>query len=160
MPNSQSDPSQSIAALVGDLSRLMRRSFNRHVRNTGLTYPQWRAIVLLSKEQGINQTVLAERMDVQPISLARLIDRMEAAGWIERNPDPRDRRAVQLFLTDKAQPILEEIHNARGNFEEGALIGISASERDRLRQLLNKIKVNLAATDSEPESTLTPSRTK
>lgn len=160
MLKSKSDPSQSVAALIGDLSRLMRRSFNRYVRATGLTYPQWRAIIWLNKEQGINQAALAERMDIQPISLARLIDRMEAAGWVERRPDPHDRRAVQLFLTDKVQPILEEIREARGDFEEDVLAGITAAEQDQLRQLLGKIRMNLVKTDADPEPATVLSRAK
>lgn len=158
MPDSKYDSSQSLASLIADLSRLMRRSLNRNIRGTGLTHPQWRVIGLLRKAQGINQAALAERMDIQPISLTRLIDRMAAAGWIERRPDPRDRRAVQLFLTDKAQPILEELRHAGDGFEADALAGISAIEQDQLRQMLGKIRTNLSVVDSDLEQKITPSR--
>lgn len=167
MPDSKYDSSQTLAALIADLSRLMRRSFNRYIRSTGLTHPQWRVIGLLNKTPGVNQAALAERLDIQPISLTRLIDRMEAAGWVERSPHPHDRRAMQLFLTDKAQPILEELRSAGGDFEEEALAGVSAIEQDQLRHILGKIRANLVVADSdiEPATSLsrtaaTPSRTK
>ncbi len=144
---------QSVTSQVGDLSQCLRRSFNRYIRSAGLTYPQSRVIGTLSKEQGIKQAALAERMDMQPIALARLIDRMEVAGWVERRPDPIDRRAVQLFLTTKAQPILREIRDARADFEKAVLAGISDAEQDQLRRLLGKIRVNVDVVDSDERPT-------
>lgn len=161
MSDSQHDPSHSLAGLIADLSRSMRRGFNRHIRSTGLTDQQWRVIGLLNKAPGVNQAALAERMDIQPISLTRLIDRMQAADWVERRPHPSDRRALQLFLTDKAQPILAELRRAGSEFEAVALSGISASEQDQLRQILGKIRVNLnSVADSDLEPTATPPRAK
>lgn len=145
------DPERSIGALVSDLSRLIRRNFNRHVRPSGLTQAQWQAIAYLRRWEGINQAALAELLEIQPISLARLIDRMEAAGWVTRQPDPQDRRAVRLFLTEKAQPVLLEMRTAGTVFQEEALAGISADERDQLIRTLGKIKTNLSSAETRAE---------
>lgn len=143
-PERPYDPERSIGALITDLSRLVRRTFNRYLRDSELTQSQWQAIAYLRRWEGINQAALAELMEIQPITLARLIDRMAAAGWVERRPDPRDRRAVQLFLTEKAQPILVNMRAAGTLFQEQALAGIDAQERQQLIATLGKIKTNLA----------------
>lgn len=144
MPQKPYDPERSIGALIADLSRLVRRTFNRNLRDSELTQSQWQAIAYLRRWEGINQAALAELMEIQPITLARLIDRMAAAGWVERRPDPHDRRAVQLFLTEKAQPILANMRAAGTLFQEQALAGISAEERQQLFDLLGRIKTNLS----------------
>jgi DNA-binding MarR family transcriptional regulator len=151
MSKSSYDAARGIGSLITDLSRLVRRNFNRHVRLTGVTQPQWHAIAYLHRWKGINQAALAELMDVQPISLARLIDRMEAAGLVERKPDPNDRRAVQLFLTEKAQPILADMRSAGTLFDEEAMAGINAAEREQLLATLDKIKANLSAAELNAE---------
>ena len=144
------DAERSIGALITDLSRLLRRTFNRHLRDSELTQSQWQAIAYLRRWEGISQVALAEIMEVQPITLARLIDRMAAAGWVERRPDPRDRRAVQLFLTEKNQPILANMRAAGTLFEEQAMAGISEAERHQLIATLGKIKANLSASHISP----------
>src|SRR6185369_10730145 len=139
MANPEYDPERSFGMLIGDLSRMLRRNFNRHIRDSGVTQSQWQALAFLRRWEGINQAALADLMEVQPISLARLIDRMEAAGWVERRPDPNDRRAVRLFLTEKAQPILANMRAAGTLFQEQALAGVSADERLQLISLLGRI---------------------
>ena len=157
MPQKPYDPERSIGALIADLSRLVRRTFNRNLRDSELTQSQWQAIAYLRRWEGINQAALAELMDIQPITLARLIDRMAAAGWVERRPDPHDRRAVQLFLTEKAQPILTNMRAAGTLFQEQALAGISAAERQQLFDLLGRIKKNLSSPlDSLPSGSEKP----
>ena len=153
MSRSSAVSPHSVASQIGDLSRLMRRSFDRYIRSTGLTYPQWRVIGVLSNAQGIRQAALAQRLDMQPISMARLVDRLEEAGWIERRPDPDDRRAVRLFLTRKTQPVLEEIRSVRGDFEEDVLAGITKAERKQLLQLLARVRSNLELLDPDVDST-------
>lgn len=145
------DPAASlrVTSQISELAQRLRRSFNRYARHTELTYPQVRVIGMLNKEQGIRQAVLAQRLDIQPISLARLIDRMEMAGWVERRPDPLDRRAVQLFLTGKSQPLLKQLHKTRGNFESDVLANFSDSEIKQLQRLLDKLATNLKALDSD-----------
>ena len=92
-------PYQGVGALLVEVGRLLRRNFNRRAQELGLTQAQWQALAHLSRKQGINQACLADLLEVQPITLARLIDRLAAAGWVERRPDPADRRAQRLYLT-------------------------------------------------------------
>ena len=155
MPDTSYDPERSFAALVTDIARLLRRNFNRRVRDHGLTQTQWQAIAYLRRWGDINQAALAELMEIQPISLARLVDRLEAAGWVERHPDPSDRRAVRLHLTDKAAPILEEMRAASAAFHDEALAGLNPAERERVLDLLSRVKVNLTTV----ECAATPAKT-
>jgi DNA-binding MarR family transcriptional regulator len=142
------DPLRSIGFLITDVSHLMRRSFNRRVQDLGLTQAQWRAIAYLARSEGMNQAALAEHLEVQPITLARLVDRMQAAGWIERRTDPEDRRAVRLYLTDKCQPILAEMHDRAMSMFEEALLGVSVTARKHLLEALCKMKQNLSKTEA------------
>lgn len=142
------DPHRKFGSLIAEISRLFARNFNLRVREHGLTQTQWHALAVLSKGEGMKQAELAELLQVQPISLARLVDRMEAAGWIERRPDPNDRRAIQLYLTPKAEPMLDEMEIAGLASREDAFANFSASERDQLFSLLNRVKTNLREDES------------
>jgi len=143
------DPRRNFGSLLGEISRLLRRNFNRRLRHFGLTQTQWQAIVHLRRCEGINQAPLAEAMEIQPITLARLIDRLEAGGWVERRPDPGDRRAVRLFLTPKAQPILTELRDAAEAVHEETCANMSVAEFEQLLASLEKIKSNLLHADTE-----------
>lgn len=141
-----SNPSVSepdLGYILTDVSRLMRRDFERRVSSLGLTLTQWRAIAHLSREEGINQSVLADLLDVTPITLTRLIDRMEDAGWIERQRDPDDRRAVRLYLTPKVQPVLDDMNLHADATRQRAFHGISASAQRQAMRTLTRMKENL-----------------
>src|SRR3546814_15350494 len=96
-----------VGFLIGDASRMLRRIFNERVTPLGLTQAQWRALVHLSRNEGLNPVSLAELLEVQPITVARLIDNLVAAGLVERRPDPNDRRPQRLFLPNQATPVLD-----------------------------------------------------
>lgn len=133
----------SFGFLLADVSRLLRRNFELRVQSLGLTLTQWRAIAYLSRKEGINQSVLAELLEVKPITLTRLVDRMEEAGWVERRRDPDDRRAVCLHLTDKVQPILESMHSHADATHAAAFAGIKTRDEETTLDTLAKIKTNL-----------------
>ncbi len=137
------DPCRNFGFILQDVARLMRRNFNRHVGELGLTQAQWQALAHISRREGLNQAKLAELIEVQPITVARLIDRMEASGWIERRPDPSDRRAVQLFLAPKAEPILDDMWKHGSNTRAHALAGVTEAERDVLFDILSRMRTNL-----------------
>lgn len=145
------DPAHSVGFLMHEVSRLMRRDFNRRVQSLGLTQAQARAIAHLSRNEGINQAALAEILEIQPISLARLIDRLAGAGWVERRPDPRDRRAVQLHLTEKAGPILAEMWDLAAETRELAMAAIPEARRDALIATLQDMKRNLTEAEARQE---------
>jgi DNA-binding MarR family transcriptional regulator len=143
--NSGSD--HSVSRLVTEISRLFSRDFGARVRDYDLTHTQWQALAVLSRQEGIKQAELASLLQVQPISLGRLIDRMEAAGWVERRPAPNDRRAVQLYLTSKVGPILDKMTDAASRTREAALADFDTDEREQLCLMLQRVKANLAGDD-------------
>src|SRR5579871_3091612 len=105
------DKSYSVTLEIFEVFRNLRREFDARARAHGFTEGQWRVLSHLGRNQGISQAGLAEMLEMQPISVARVLDRMAGNGLIERRPDPRDRRAVQLFLTPAAGPMLEILRN-------------------------------------------------
>ncbi len=122
----------------------MRRDFDARVQSLGLTQVQWRAIVHIARQEGCNQTILADQLEVKPITLTRLIDRLVEAEWIVRQPDPNDRRAVQLRLTEKARPLLKTLQEKSLLTRAAALQGVSEDEFEVLFNTLKKMKSNLS----------------
>src|SRR5207244_11408764 len=116
------DLDRSFGFLVHDIARLFARRFNqRALLFLGLTRAQCRTLGYLARNEGINQAGLADLLEIRPMTLVRQIDRMEEAGWIERHPDPADRRARRLYLTAKARPILGRIWTAANDTRDEAL---------------------------------------
>lgn len=136
---------RSFGFIIHDVSRLMRKRFDRRAHSIGLTRAQWSVIAHLHRNEGVNQSALAESMDVQKITLARLVDRLEQAGWVERRPDPADRRANRLYLTRKVAPMWERMRELAGEVFAEALDGLAPGEQDRLIDWLLAVKRNLAA---------------
>lgn len=150
---------RSIGVLVIDVARLLRRELDRRAQPLGLTQAQWRAIVNLSRAEGMKQAELAERLEVKPITIARLIDRMELAGWVERRADPCDRRAMRLYLTPKSAPILAQMQDLGATTLEEALNGVSATARKHLASSLLKMKKNLSPEEGAASNANRHSRT-
>lgn len=138
------DPEQSIGFLIHDLYRLIRQDFHRRVKHNGLTQEQWRALVHINRNEGCSQATLAALMDIRPITLSRLLDKMEQADWVERRPDPSDRRAIQLFIREKAQKMLVEMSIQALETRKKALDGLSKKQQQELFHNLNHIKENLS----------------
>ena len=95
--------SDSIGFLMADVSRLLRRVFDERARSIGVTRPQWRVLTVLARNEGINQNMLADRLEVEPITLSRMVDRMQDAGLVERRADPGDRRRAYIGLSAKGR---------------------------------------------------------
>lgn len=137
------DPDSSIGFLVGDVARLLRRNFNRRAQALGLSQAQWRALAYLSRQQGVSQASLADRLEIQPITLVRLLDRLQAAGLVTRRPDPHDRRAFRLYLTDRAQPLLARVWSIATQTREQALAGMPIQRQRMLIKSLQHLRQNL-----------------
>jgi DNA-binding MarR family transcriptional regulator len=137
--------SDSIGFLISDVSRLLRRRFDERARTLGATRTQWKALLHVSRNEGLNQGALAELLEVEPITLTRMVDRLEEAGLIERRRDPADRRAWRLHLTDKARPVIDRMHVVAGELADQALADIDADELSRLTATLERIRANLHA---------------
>lgn len=143
IPPPTKDPKRSFGFVLQDVARLLRRNVNRRFQTLGLTQAQWQALANISCREGLNQAALAEIMEAQPITIARLIDRMEAAGWVERRPDPKDRRAVQLHLMPKAQPIIDQMWELAAEVRAEATAGITEEEKELLIDILMRMRNNL-----------------
>lgn len=141
------DPSRGFGFLAHDVARLFRREFDRRARALGLTRAQWSVIAHLRRHEGIHQAALAELVEIAPITLARLLDRMAAAGWIERRPDPADRRARRLFLTERARAEFRPMREIAAEVRATALAGLAPEEVAQLMATLERVKANLAAAD-------------
>lgn len=150
--------------LVSDVSRMLRENFRTTTPELGLTLAQARVLLHLSRNEGISQVALSAILEVQPITLLRQIDRLEKAGLIERRAHPSDRRAQQLYLTPRSQPLLKKIFDKSAERQDQLMAGLSEIERDQLVSSLLRIKANLsqmaAATelDAAPRARSKPRR--
>lgn len=135
---------ENIGTMLGQVSRLLRRSFDARARGIGVTRPQWQVLSLLVHYSGINQGGLAELLEVEPITLGRMIDRLQDAQMVERRPDPADRRAWRLFLTDKGLDLLEKLKPLALEAYEEALEGVSPEERAAIMEVLGRMRTNLS----------------
>jgi MarR family transcriptional regulator, transcriptional regulator for hemolysin len=130
--------------VLAETARLGGKRFDQRVRALGLTRAQCYVLLHLVRQEGINQARLADMLELEPISLARCLDRMEQAGWIERRADPGDRRARLLYITDKAKPMLDRIFELGAEVRSEALAGLSSAEREQLQSLLERVRANLS----------------
>jgi len=133
----------SLGFLISDVSRLLRKRFDERARLIGVTRQQWRTLSVLKRHEGSNQGMLAELLEVEPITLGRMIDRLEEAGWVERRRDPGDRRVWRIHLTDAAQPILLQLKTIADSLFVDAAEGISAEDQAKLHALLEQLRANL-----------------
>ena len=136
---------ESLGFLLTDSLRLTRRIAARYFEEYNMTLAQARALLGVFRWQGIRQVDLADFMEIQPISLARLLDQLAEAGLIERRPDPKDRRAFQLYLTPAAAPMVKLINDASREFQAKALAGFTEEQKEGLLSGLNKLRENLTA---------------
>jgi len=136
---------QNVGFLLADNSRLARWAFDRQVREIGVTGPQARLLMLLGRFPGENQGFYAEQLEVEPITLCRMVDRLEDAGLVERRPCAEDRRARRLHLTAKSSRTAERLRQELGTLIEGMLEGLSQDEREEFVRILGTISANLAA---------------
>jgi MarR family transcriptional regulator, transcriptional regulator for hemolysin len=130
---------------LADNSRLLRRLFDERVRSLGLTAAQARLLLSLERNPDENQVFHAELLEIEPITLTRIVDRLEEAGWVERRSDPADRRARILHLTDKSRGIVTRLRAIVEGLFEDMLGGFDPAERVLFAALLERIGTNLAA---------------
>lgn len=145
-----SDTADRLGFLLHDSTRLMRKRFEAKGSAYGLSSAQWRALVRVVKEEGTTQARLAEVLEIEPISVSRLLDRMEEGGWIERRSDEADRRVRVVYPTAKSRETFAAIKSVAGEVYEAALSGLSGEERRVLVHCLATIVANLA--DGETHS--------
>jgi MarR family transcriptional regulator for hemolysin len=144
------DRLRNFGFLLKSVSRLSSKNFEHYARELDLDLTECKVLVHLARNEGVSQARLAELSDTAPMTLVRSLDRMETDHWIERRPDPGDRRAHRLYLTDKAHSLLERIWRIADHAREQAFAGISNADRNRLLDLLEQVHANLAALEPGP----------
>jgi DNA-binding MarR family transcriptional regulator len=142
--------SPNISFVLHDVARLLRKRFEQRSRASGLTRAQWQVLANLSRHEGIHQNRLADLIEIMPITLGRLLDKMEARGFIERRSNPADRRAWLLYLTPQAHPLLEIMRSNGQKTRDEAFIGLSTDAQLHLLQTLSLVKSNLLEACAQP----------
>jgi MarR family transcriptional regulator, transcriptional regulator for hemolysin len=143
----------TLGFLLHDVARLLRKRFEQNARGSGLTRSQWQVLAYLSWNDGIHQNGLAELLDVEPITLGRIVDKLEACGLVERHPHPTDRRVHLLRLTAAAGPKLALMQEVGDVTRGEALAGVSEAERARLMEVLQHLRSNLVEACDAPAAT-------
>ena len=136
---------RDLLLLLHDVARLIRTRFDQRARAKGMTRAQWVILARVSANPGLSQNELAAILEVEPISVGRLVDRLEVRALVERRADPADRRIWRLHLLPAAEPILEEISRARDVLGEQLLDGVDANSRTQMVDALLVMKNNLTA---------------
>ena len=129
--------------LLHDLGRLLRVNADKRARAEGMTRAQWGILLWLERQPGMSQKELAELLEVEPITVARLIDRLERRGMVERRPDPKDRRIWRLHLSAAAYPMLGEIDRQRALLRELATEGLDEATLETMTEALVTMKTTL-----------------
>ncbi|WP_374596907.1 MarR family winged helix-turn-helix transcriptional regulator [Sphingosinicella sp.] len=135
--------SESLGFLLSDSARLLRREFDARVRTLGITRPQWRVLLVLKRGEGINQGELADTLEVEAITVGRMVDRLQDAGLVERRADPNDRRAWRLFLSQRSRTLIEELRPVSERMIEDTLEGFTPTERETFVNYLERVRANL-----------------
>lgn len=139
----------SLGFLLNDIARLMRKRFDVRARRIGVTRAQWHTLSILKRNEGCNQGMLADLLEVEPITVGRMIDRLEDAGLVERRRDPADRRVWRIHLTEKAQPVLIELRAIADTMIDEVMDGVDPDDRIRMHAALKALRTNLLADEHD-----------
>ena len=140
----------TLGFLLHEVARLLRRRFEQNARGCGLTRSQWQVLAYLANNEGINQSGLADLLEIEPITLGRIIDKLQTRGLIERRPDPSDRRVWLLHLTPAARPKLSLLRRLGEVTRGEALIDVPDADTERLLKTLQTLKANLTDACESP----------
>jgi DNA-binding MarR family transcriptional regulator len=130
---------------IAETAHALRKAFDRRASALGVTRAQWKVLFRLTRYPGLWQVELADMLDVEPITLCRIVDRLEEAELVERQRDPEDRRAWRLQVTDKAKPLVERLKSLGSELVGEAFADIDRSELDQVRGVLARVRENVAA---------------
>ena len=134
---------REFAFTLNDVARLLRTYADYKAAQLGITRAQWAVLARVERFEGLNQSELAEGLDLQPITLTRLVDKLSDSGLIERRPDPTDRRAKRLFLTAAARPLLERLSELGEETMANTLAGVDGASVKDMVAKLSLVKDNL-----------------
>lgn len=127
---------------IGETAHALRKAFDRRAAGMGVTRAQWKVLFRLTRQPGLRQIELADLLDIEPITLSRIVDRLEEAGLVERVADPADRRAWRLHVTASAQPLVEKLRAVADEMISEAFAGIDPAEIEITRKVLARAREN------------------
>jgi MarR family transcriptional regulator for hemolysin len=145
---------REMAFTIMDVARLMKTYADQRARQFGISRAQWAVLMRIERNEGLKQSELADMLDLQPITLTRLLDRLAESGLIERRADPNDRRANRLYLKPAAKPLLGRLSELGADLMDTVLEGLSTASIERMLKELSQIKDNLRsaiANNTNPE---------
>src|SRR5690242_15646567 len=131
---------------IGETAHVLRKAFDRRAVGLGVTRAQWKVLFRLHRQPGLRQIELADMLDIEPITLSRIVDRLEESGLVERRPDPSDRRAWRLHVTAKAQPLIAKLRAVADEMTSDAFAGIDPKHIEIIRQVLGRVRENASRT--------------
>lgn len=135
----------TLGFLLHDVARLLRKRFEQRAKDLGLTRSQWQTLAYLANNEGIHQAGLAEILEIEPITLVRILDKLSERGLVERRQHPKDRRSWLLYMRDEARPLMDTMRGMGDLTRREALQGASAEDQERLYELLTLMKSNLVS---------------
>jgi MarR family transcriptional regulator, transcriptional regulator for hemolysin len=133
---------ETIPFEIGETAHALRKAFDRLAVGMGVTRAQWKVLFKLTRTPGLRQVELADMLDLEPITLCRIVDRLEEAGHVERARDPEDRRAWRLHVTAKAQPLIDKLQAVGADLVAQAFAGIDPENIEIARQVLARTREN------------------
>ncbi|MFL6760210.1 MarR family winged helix-turn-helix transcriptional regulator [Sphingomonas sp.] len=139
---------------IGETAHALRKAFDRRAVGLGITRAQWKVLFKVTRLPGLRQIELADMLDIEPITLSRIVDRLEEAGLVERAADPADRRAWRLHVTAKAQPIVEKLRAVADEMAAEAFGGLDPKDIDIARHVLGRVRENLSTAPMNRASNL------
>ncbi|HTD29144.1 MAG TPA: MarR family transcriptional regulator [Xanthomonadaceae bacterium] len=134
-----------LAFLIGDVTRLYRREFDRRAAHLGLTRVQWRALRRIERMEGLTQIALAEDLELAPIAVGRVLDRLEKARFIERRPDPADRRCWRIHLAPGSAIVMAGVDRIANELREEVFAGIALSDLEAAERVMSTLKVRFVS---------------
>ena len=133
---------ETIPFEIGETAHALRKAFDRLAVGLGVTRAQWKVLFKLTRKPGLRQVELADMLELEPITLCRIVDRLEEAGLVERVRDPEDRRAWRLHVTAKAQPLIDKLQAVGAELVEQAFSGIDPKDIEIARNVLARAREN------------------
>jgi DNA-binding MarR family transcriptional regulator len=137
---------ETIPFEIGETAHALRKAFDRLAVGLGVTRAQWKVLFKLTRKPGLRQVELADLLELEPITLCRIVDRLEEAGLVERTRDPDDRRAWRLHVTAKAQPLIDKLQGVGADLVDHAFSGIDPKHIEITRQVLARVRENAGRT--------------
>jgi MarR family transcriptional regulator for hemolysin len=127
---------------IGETAHALRKAFDRMAVGLGVTRAQWKVLFRLERQPGLRQVELADMLDIEPITLCRIVDRLEESGVVERISDPSDRRAWRLHVTAQARPLIEKLKAVGADLVGEAFAGIDPKDIEIARRVLARVREN------------------